>query len=135
MFVTLAYTHIRPDSGEITYVNAGHNPPLWYQAESNRFAELDTTGVFLGYESGIPYEEKTIHCAPGDFIVFYTDGVTEAMNASRELFSEERFRSELQKVSELSPDEMLNSVLQALAEFVEETPQSDDITLVIAKRK
>jgi sigma-B regulation protein RsbU (phosphoserine phosphatase) len=135
MFVTLAYTHIRPDSGEITYVNAGHNPPLWYQDESNRFAELDTTGVFLGYESDIPYEEKTIHCAPGDFIVFYTDGVTEAMNASRELFSEERFRSELQKVSELSPDEMLNSVLQALAEFVEETPQSDDITLVIAKRK
>jgi sigma-B regulation protein RsbU (phosphoserine phosphatase) len=135
MFVTLAYAQFQPDSGDITYVNAGHNPPLWYQSATKDFSELDTTGIFLGFESGIPFEEKTIHCASDDFIVFYTDGVTEAMNARRELFGEERFRTELQKVRELSPDEMMKSLLQALAEFVEDTPQSDDITLVIAKRR
>jgi sigma-B regulation protein RsbU (phosphoserine phosphatase) len=133
MFVTMCYAQFTPDSGDITYVNAGHNPPLWYRAEHQDIVELGPTGIILGFDAGLPCEEKSICCGPDDVLVLYTDGVTEAMNAKRMLFGEERFQEILLQNHDRPPAEILAAIKEALKEHVRNAPQFDDITLVIAK--
>ncbi len=135
MFVTLCYAHFRPESGAVTYVNAGHNPPFWIQAEEGSTAELDPTGTFLGYDVGLPFEARTIDLPPGDIIVIYTDGITEAMSQERVQFGEERFQRELMRVARLPAAGILEHIQETIRVHIGDAPQSDDITLVIAKRK
>jgi sigma-B regulation protein RsbU (phosphoserine phosphatase) len=133
MFVTLVYAQLEID-GKVTYVNAGHNPPLWYRADPEGFSELTLTSSLLGVEYDVLLEERTITAAPGDFLVLYTDGVTEAENAEGEHFGEERLTAVLSTRRSNPAQEILDGLLAALYAFIGETPQSDDITLVIAKR-
>ena len=134
MFLTLCYALFLPD-GQVTYVNAGHNPPLWYQAQHNTITELNPTGIFMGLASDIPLEQETIICQPGDFIVLYTDGVTEAMNDRQEQFGEARLEQLVCKHNTSSADQLRDHLLAELDTFTGSTPQSDDITLVIAKKQ
>lgn len=133
MFVTLFYAQFETD-GKVTYVNAGHNPPLWHRADAESFSELAPTGILLGFEYGVPLEERTITASSGDFLVLYTDGVTEAENPAGELFGEERLAAALRNHRNGSAQDILDGILAALRAFIKDTPQSDDITLVIAKR-
>ncbi len=133
MFVTLCYAQFDTD-GRVTYVNAGHNPPLWYRAEIDGFVELTQTGIFMGFETDEPLEQKTVTAAPGDFLMLYTDGVTEAMNAAGDLFGEARLVDVLRTHRNASAKDIRDGILSALDDFIEDTAQSDDITLVIAKR-
>ncbi|MGD8753688.1 MAG: SpoIIE family protein phosphatase, partial [Anaerolineales bacterium] len=92
MFLTLVYTVLQPDSGELTYVNAGHNPPLLCRGGADEPQELTRTGSLVGVFEDGAYEQRTLQLDTGDFIVFYTDGVIDAINPQEQLFGDERFR-------------------------------------------
>ena len=93
LFVTVFYGVLDPTSGELTYSNAGHNPPYLLSArDGNVIQELDRTGVLLGILDGGTWEQRTTHIAPGDVLLLYTDGITEAQNAQEAFFDEDRLR-------------------------------------------
>jgi len=77
LFVTMFYTIYDPLTSILTYSSAGHEPALYYQAKSKKFQDLNTKGLILGVDANVKYEEKAIQLESGDFIVLYTDGVTE----------------------------------------------------------
>lgn len=133
MFVTLFYGQLDPVRNEMTYVNAGHNPPLVYRAQAKRFDELGRTGIMLGFDETANLGQRAVQFAPGDFVVLYTDGVTEAFNAADEQFGEERLQQVLLENQTATPQEMLQALRGELANFVGDRAQSDDITIVIAQ--
>ncbi len=98
------------------------------------FIKLSRTGIFLGFDEEAAYEQRLQVINPGDFIVFYTDGVTDAINASKHLFGQERFESLLAAYRRASAAEILAAITDALDEFTGGTAPYDDITLVVAKR-
>ena len=89
MFLTAVYAVLELDTGRLIYANAGHNRPLWRHAADGSVTELDR-GIVLGAFEGIVLEEQRLDLAPGDTLVLYTDGVTEALNGEGEMFGEER---------------------------------------------
>ncbi|HZD55866.1 MAG TPA: GAF domain-containing SpoIIE family protein phosphatase [Anaerolineales bacterium] len=142
-FVTLFYAQFEPDSAEVTYVSAGHSPQLRYLDTSARSLEtaaapifqLGYTGMPLGIEEETPYEQRHLTCAPGDCLLLYTDGVTDAVNDRGEHFSLARLQGFGQNNYRTSPQEMVTNLERELANFVGDSPQFDDITIVVAKRK
>jgi serine phosphatase RsbU (regulator of sigma subunit) len=134
MFITLCYAQLNPTNGEMVYVNAGHNPPLLYRKRKNQLSALTQTGMALGVEEKCAFHQRTIKLNHGDFVLFYTDGVTEAINAAEEEFGEERLRQVILKKRHAPATEMIAALEKAVSAFVGETPQSDDIAVVIVKR-
>jgi len=134
MPVTLFYCRIAPDNDKLVYVNGGHNPPIHYQSETDDFVELTRTGMFLGFDSKAVYEQRTQLVQPGDFIVLYTDGITDANNAEGETFGMERFRDVIQENRTASAAEILTAIEKAVQTFIGNTAPFDDITLLIARR-
>lgn len=134
MFVTLFCAQIDPRKNEITYVNAGHNPPLIYRARDRELIELTRTGIMLGFMEGFAFQQRAVALAENDFILFYTDGVTEALNAHEEQFGEARLRAVMLDHPHASPGDLLAALQNALREFIGDTAPFDDITIVIAKR-
>jgi sigma-B regulation protein RsbU (phosphoserine phosphatase) len=133
MPVSLFYCRIAPQGDKLVYVNAGHNPPIHYQAETDEFVELTRTGMFLGFESEATYEQRTQPVFPGDFIVLYTDGVTDANNAAEEKFDMERFQKIIQDNRSASASEILAAIEKGVQNFIGITAPFDDITLLIAR--
>lgn len=134
MFVTLFYAQLNPASGEFTYVNAGHNPPLHYRAQPNQLDELTRTGLALGIDEVFQYAQRSVMLEPGDFVVLYTDGVTEAHVADEELFGEERWRRVIEQKKNSSTAEIVAAADAALHEFTRGAPPFDDVTVVVLKR-
>jgi sigma-B regulation protein RsbU (phosphoserine phosphatase) len=122
-------------SGQLIYANAGHNPPLWLRNATAECQELAARGVVLAAFKDIPLEECQIEVAPGDLLIFYTDGVTEAMNATGQMFGEERLQAIVRANAGASAEQVCQAVLQALEDFTKDTPPSDDITLLVVKRQ
>ncbi|MFA4877828.1 MAG: SpoIIE family protein phosphatase [Methanoregula sp.] len=133
MFVTLFYAILDSEKRSLTYVNAGHNPPVICRADGGRFDELPATGIAIGAMAGAEYTEQTVPLAPGDVMVMYTDGITEAENARLDMFGEERFREVIARSSTLSAQEITKQILEAVRYFCGDQPQSDDITLMVVK--
>lgn len=133
MFVTLCYV-LLDSTGALQYVNAGHNVPLIYQARNAGFAELGRTGIALGVDNAREYEERSAHLNANDFLVLYTDGVTDATNAQEEEFGEDSLRRILYENRDGSAKDIIRAIEQALRAFVETAPQFDDMTIVVAKR-
>jgi sigma-B regulation protein RsbU (phosphoserine phosphatase) len=134
MFVTLCYAQLNPATGELIYVNAGHNPPLWYHGREDRLIELLRTGPALGVYDDRVYAQQIVVLSPGDFVLFYTDGITDALNAAEEEFGEARLREVILKRCRGSAGEIVAAVEQSLWSFVGERTPEDDITLVLLKR-
>ena len=130
MFVTLFYAIFDPESGEMVYANGGHNPPIIVKADGSSSEIPVASGIALGIMPDMDFAEDALRISPGESIVFYTDGVTEAENAKAELFDVER----LQMVFDGSPTkdakEANKAVFEAVSAFAGETPQSDDITCI-----
>jgi sigma-B regulation protein RsbU (phosphoserine phosphatase) len=135
MFVTLFYAHLDPGSGTMEYVNAGHNPPLLFHSNQNAWEELARTGMALGVDDSLQLKHRTVLLDPGDFVVMYTDGVPEATDAGYREFGMERLRRIVAENCRASASEKVRSVEKALNEFTGSSPQSDDITVVVAKRE
>ena len=134
MFVTLFYAEVSPDHPGLTYVGCGHNPPFWYRADRKEIAELEPTGPVLAVNEDIQYRTVRIDAGPGDVFLFYTDGYTEAFNGQQQLFGDDRLKEALSRHAGESPQRLLEIVERELAAFVGAAPQSDDRTIVIAKR-
>lgn len=129
MFVTLFIGILDPDTGCYRYACAGHNPPYVCRTKAE-ILELPHS-VPLGIFEEESYEEKEIHLKKGERIFLYTDGVTEAMDESRNLFGEQRMQEVLNNHKEQTCGEMMDVMKKAIAEFVGEMEQSDDITMLI----
>ena len=134
MFVTLFYAQLNPETGDMTYVNAGHNPPLLYRADQDLLTELTSTGMALGVMEDTSFEQRTVRLNAGDFVFLYTDGVTEALDSQRREFGEERLQRVILDKRHAPAAEMVAGLEQALREFVGASSPADDITVVAAKR-
>jgi sigma-B regulation protein RsbU (phosphoserine phosphatase) len=89
----------------------------------------------LGAFNDIPLEKRQIDVAPGDLLVFYTDGVSEAMNKTGQMFGQERLQSILMENASAGAEQVCQAVLKALEDFTDDTPPSDDMTLLVVKRQ
>lgn len=134
MFVSLFYGKLDIKSGNLTYVNAGHNPPYLYQAETETFSEFERTGLVLGIESEAEFKEQAVQLKQGDFILLYTDGVTEATNTEQDLYGKDRLLQLLYNHRKSSVNEVQAALEDSITEFIGDISPSDDITMVIAKR-
>ncbi len=119
---------------QITYVNAGHNPTIHYDTKKGKLNKLSRTGMFLGFDEEAEYSEETLSLNSGDFLVFYTDGVPDAINKQKETFGMERFLDIISKNPKASATEALAAIEKAVQDFIGEMAPYDDLTLLIAKR-
>ena len=133
MFVTLFYAVLDLSERTLTYVSAGHNPPVIFKAKTRTLMRLDAKGIALGAIADIELEERKIILDGGDTVVFYTDGVTEAMNKSMEQFVEERLITTIKVNHELSANDMIEKIKGEVLAFCGDEPQFDDITLMALK--
>ena len=131
MFVTLFYGVLDTTLRSLTYVNAGHNPPLICHGTDGSLTELPATGIAMGALPDAGYTADIIRLEKGDVIVLYTDGITEAENARQEMFGEERLRTLISQSRALPPTEIITTILRNVRVFCGDHPQSDDITLMV----
>jgi sigma-B regulation protein RsbU (phosphoserine phosphatase) len=134
LFVTLFYAILEAQSGQLTYVNAGHVPPLLVRGSDGTTEELWTRGMALGVLSGLEFVEKQARVEAGDVLVLYTDGVTDACNAEMQRFGHDRLVATTKAHRTHSAMDLARRITASVADFVGDTPQSDDLTLVVAKR-
>jgi sigma-B regulation protein RsbU (phosphoserine phosphatase) len=134
MFVTLFYMLLDPETGTFTYVNAGHNPPLLYQAGEDQLTELMPTGTALGVFTDLSFEQRTMQLAPGDLILLYTDGVTDAINVHEEDFGEERLQRVILDLRHAPATEVVAALERAISDFVGLSAPFDDTAMVAVKR-
>ena len=131
MFVTVLYAVYDPSSRELTYANGGHNSPLVVHADGTSALLPLTDGIALGIAPDLSYKQNTVTLSSGDTIIFYTDGVTEAMNAEEEQFGLDPLSEFFQTNPPRDPEETTAAVFEAVNAFAGETPQSDDITCLV----
>jgi serine phosphatase RsbU (regulator of sigma subunit) len=134
MFVSLFYAQLDSATGDLTYVNAGHNPPLRYRSAHGDLVELTRTGIVLGIERAFQFEQRTVTLARGDFVLLYTDGVTEAADAQLNEFGVERMMQMVLDNRTGSAGEIITAVKTDLDSFTKDVTQFDDITMVAVKR-
>lgn len=161
-FASFFYARFDAGSSRLTYVNAGHNPPLLVRsgggaeapggfrgralaraggvaveeiapAEAETVEFLTSGGIVLGATEHASYEQASLRFAPGDVLVAYTDGVTEAWSPEGEEFGEERLRQAVVSASRLPAREIADRVVLRVREWCREAPQADDLTLVVAR--
>jgi sigma-B regulation protein RsbU (phosphoserine phosphatase) len=133
MFVTLFYAVYDPQSHLLTYVNAGHNPPLLYNALTGEQGWLRPTDMIVGVMHGRPYEAQERQLCPGDVLVLYTDGVTEAFNPEHEMFGEERLVEVVRAHATASAQELVEAIESGVTTFAGQASQSDDLTLLVMR--
>ncbi len=130
-FITFFWGSLDVNTKQLRYVNAGHNPPFLLRADGS-IQRLDVGGIILGLmKTPTPYQEGCVTLGSGDVVVMFTDGVSEAMNADEEDFTEERLELVLKKVRTMSPSEIIEQIQLALEAHTQGTPQSDDITMLV----
>lgn len=157
-YATFFYGLYHGTSGQLSYVNAGHNPPLLFRRDERRVSSkidpsleivepseterqvsepeilrLEATGMTIGLFLQAPYEKRTLTMQPGDILVLYSDGVTEAQNGEEEEFGEERLQQVILQNCQRDAQGILQSVVDEVSQFVGSAPQYDDLTLVVAK--
>jgi phosphoserine phosphatase RsbU/P len=133
-FITFFVGVLDPKTDVLTFVNAGHNPPLLVH-EGGKVEKLEGTGMILGILPGAQYEQKTCKLQLGDVVVLYSDGVTEASKVDvDEEFGEDRLAATLAELSRDSAQSIIESINQRVYEFTGGAPPADDITLVVARR-
>ncbi|MBF0550986.1 MAG: SpoIIE family protein phosphatase [Deltaproteobacteria bacterium] len=133
MFVTLFLGILNIQTGELVYANGGHNPPYFIDNDG-KLKTLETTkGMALGFVEDFAYQSAKMMITRGDSLVLYTDGVTEAVNARDELFTEKRLEDELLASEGLPIDQVVHRIMDQINSFSQGVPQFDDITLLILK--
>jgi phosphoserine phosphatase RsbU/P len=133
MFFTLFYAVYEVSTRRLVYVNAGHNPPLLYNARTGAQAWLKPTDMAIGFLADRPYEPQWHQMAPGDNLVLYTDGVTEAFDAARCPFGEERLEAVVRTHAQESAAGLVTAIGGAVRDHAGAAPQSDDITLLVLR--
>ncbi len=134
MFITLWVGVLDLQSGEITYVNAGHNPPVTVLSGEVSYLTKKSGLVLAGMEE-VPYREHTLTLQKGDTVFLYTDGVTEAENAANELYGEDRLLACFEQMKNSAPEEVIETIKQSVEVFVNGADQFDDMTMLCFKWK
>lgn len=133
-FITFFCGILDVRTNKLTYINAGHNPPLLCRNDG-QIEDLKTGGILLGiFDEPPPYDEGCVHFEAGDMLIMYTDGISEAMNEQSEEFGEERLRMLAGSMHDISADECVRRMIVAARNHAGSAPQSDDITLLIIHR-
>jgi phosphoserine phosphatase RsbU/P len=135
-FVTLFYSEYDPATKILTYTNAAHNPPLYWQAATDRILRLDTQGALIGLDADSEYEEAQVQLYQGDTIIYYTDGFTDAANQNGERFNEENliytFHTACQQ--QLTAQATLDFIVSEIDTFTgDNRANGDDMTMVVMK--
>jgi sigma-B regulation protein RsbU (phosphoserine phosphatase) len=129
-FVTLMYGVLDAD-GQMVYCNAGHNPPLVISPSGVR--RLERGGPIVGLFEGATYEEERLRLSPGDWLIIFSDGISEAMSATGEEYGEGRIIDCVQGNKALEPPKLLEALFTDVREFARGAPQSDDITAMVLR--
>ena len=134
MFVTLIYAVFDPETGHVTYANGGHNNPMLVHADGSSEEVPTTGGIALGVMPGLEYTQDNMTLNPGDTLVLYTDGVSEAMNSDGEEFGMDRFKEIFAKTPPTSARQVNELILRAVTDFAGSNAQSDDVTCLVLRR-
>lgn len=135
LFVSVFYGVVDPYVGALTYANAGHNPPYLLRNHGQNSTELlRRTGMVLGVMEGGEWQQATVPFDPGDMLVAYSDGVSDALGEDDEFFGEERLRAIVEQQRTATAQGMLDAIITAQRSFVGSCPWFDDATLMVLKR-
>ncbi|MGQ9816252.1 MAG: PP2C family protein-serine/threonine phosphatase, partial [Candidatus Roseilinea sp.] len=134
LFVTVFYAVWDPVTGEVTYANAGHNPPLLVRADG-QLELLSGRGIALGVVEDIRIEERSILMAPGNVLLLYTDGVTDALNEQDDAFGLDRLGQTLKAVRHLPAQDIVKAIMSAVEQFACCEGAFDDQTILLLKRE
>ncbi len=131
-FATLLIGLLDPENHSLTFVNAGHNPPLLVRTDGS-IERIEASGIMIGAFDYSGWSESVTRLSPGDLLITFTDGVTEAERGDDQ-YSDKRFEELLVSIRDKTPREMAREIMKDVERFVEDTPRSDDITMLIIKR-
>lgn len=136
-FISVVYGEICPKSGSFTFARAGHNPVIWYRSSEKQSEPLRPKGMAIGFKSGHAFdstiEEQTIALKPGDALVFYTDGFSEAMNRARVLYGDDRLVEKVTQIGGRSSAAILRMMTEDVHHFIEGMGRADDMTMAVIK--
>lgn len=135
MFVTLFYGIYDIRTGEVLYVNAGHNPPCVLRRDGGLEVLPASRNICLGVLERYVFRSDTVMLEPGDAIVAFTDGVTEACSADNELYGDKRLEQLLRDNAGAGAQQLVEAINEAVRSHAEGTEQSDDITVLALKRR
>jgi sigma-B regulation protein RsbU (phosphoserine phosphatase) len=133
-FVTLFYSEYNPQNRILSYSNAAHNPPLWWHAATKTVSRLDTLGMLIGLDANSQYEDAQVQLEPGDIVIYYTDGLTDAAAASGDRFDEENFVAAFSAACRYckGPEEIVDYLFDQVQQFIgPDRHNTDDMTLVV----
>jgi len=133
MFATLFFGVLDPESGQMAYINGGHEP-LFIVNASGVKTSLHASGPVIGMMSGSKYKVQFAQLEPGDTLIGYTDGVTEALSPEKKLFTKKRFLATLENPAS-SASELIEQIKTDLFKHVNDAPQFDDITMLAVHRE
>lgn len=133
MFVTTFYGVLDLRTGLLTYCNGGHNPPFILRAGGGVELLSSTPDLIVGVMRGYPYNEHSLQLAPGDGVVLYTDGVTEAMNSAEDMYEEAALERLLVAQTGASATDIVEAVVADVRAFAAGHPQSDDLTSLVVR--
>jgi len=135
LFVTAFFGILDQETGELTYSNAGHNPPYLLRKNGDSPQPLSVTGMPIGIDEDTLWGKATVQMEPGDVLILYTDGIPDAQNAEGEFFREERLIEIARANADCaSANELQTTIIEAVQTFVGDAPQFDDITLIVLGR-
>ncbi len=132
-YATFFYAQYDPTTRLLTYVNAGHNPPMIFRKRQAKIEviRLEATGTVVGLIDKFVYDQVSVPLIPGDLFLAFTDGISEAMNSDDDEWGEERLIDATEKCGGLNPQEILTSIMQSADAFVAGAKQHDDMTVVV----
>jgi sigma-B regulation protein RsbU (phosphoserine phosphatase) len=135
-FVTLFLGFFDPSKRRLTYSNAGHNPPLILRQvgpSADGIDWLQPTGAAIGLIEEAQFRAESVTLSPGDIVLLYTDGITEAVNAQGEQFGEERLAALVRRAGSSSPMDLVGALRGTLEEFTHGRPLADDTTVIACR--
>ena len=137
VFVTLFFGVIDPATKTLTYSRAGHNPPVWRRQADQSITLLKPPGIGLGLNSGKAFDRvlavETIKLTTDDLLIFYSDGITEAMNEHQEEYGEDRLMNVATVTDGMGAEESLSAIFASVSNFLGKILPQDDQTLVIVR--
>jgi len=132
-FATLFYGLLNTENHELSYCNAGHDPPLLLRSDM-QLQRLGPGGLMLGFMEDFSYFKDVVSLSPGDLLVLFSDGITEAMNADEEEFEEERLINVMKENRDDRPEVLIDKIIETVQSFAGDEPQMDDMTIIVIKR-
>jgi sigma-B regulation protein RsbU (phosphoserine phosphatase) len=130
MFVTLFIGILDTSTGHVSYANGGHNPAILITNDGHPLFQEGLSGLVVGGMEGVPYTGLSFDMHPGETVFLYTDGVTEALDADKNLFSDQRLLDEVTVNRQADPETLIQAIRESVSNHVGTAPQSDDITML-----